>query len=128
MTIIEFASMGGRARAEKLSDIRRKEISRLANDAKALKKFNELLPKSKDVKIWKMKNPEKAFAQRKVFIAKRNGTLKKGICHCGDTKVQVHHEDYSKPLDIVWLCKKHHMEADKIRRKIDKIRFHRNNT
>ena len=39
----------------------------------------------------------------------RNGTLKKGKCViCDSTKTEAHHEDYSKPFDIVWLCKKHH--------------------
>ena len=28
---------------------------------------------------------------------------------CGETKnIQAHHEDYSKPLDVIWLCPEHH--------------------
>ena len=38
ITIYEFASLGGKARAEKLSKARRLEISRKANDAKKKKR------------------------------------------------------------------------------------------
>mgnify|MGYP001563464033 CR=1 FL=1 len=27
---------------------------------------------------------------------------------CGVTDVQAHHDDYSKPLDVRWLCRTHH--------------------
>ncbi len=29
---------------------------------------------------------------------------------CGSPKVHGHHEDYSKPLEVMWLCTKHHGE------------------
>ena len=29
---------------------------------------------------------------------------------CGAEKVEAHHEDYYKPLDVNWLCKRHHAE------------------
>lgn len=29
---------------------------------------------------------------------------------CGISPAQAHHNDYSKPLEVLWLCKKHHME------------------
>lgn len=28
----------------------------------------------------------------------------------GHDRIQAHHPDYSKPLEIVWLCQPHHME------------------
>jgi len=68
------------------------------------------------VKLWRKKNPEKIKAQRIVFAAVRNGTLKKEKCFCGENKTQTHHEDYGKPLDVIWLCKRHHMEFDIERR------------
>jgi len=41
--------------------------------------------------------------------ALRDGKVVKRPCEvCGDPKSQGHHEDYSKPLDVVWLCTVHH--------------------
>lgn len=43
--------------------------------------------------------------------AVRRGELVKQPCEkCGD-KAQAHHPDYSKPLEVQWLCREHHMEA-----------------
>lgn len=37
------------------------------------------------------------------------GRIVRGRCDfCGETKVEAHHEDYSKPLAVKWLCIKHH--------------------
>lgn len=42
----------------------------------------------------------------------RNGKLKKGRCEfygcecCG--RIEAHHDDYTKPLNIRWVCVKHH--------------------
>lgn len=55
-------------------------------------------------------NHQKNFCRRQVALALKKGTLVKMPCEiCGSIeKIQAHHEDYSKPLDIVWLCIKHH--------------------
>ena len=37
------------------------------------------------------------------------GTLKRQPCvFCGAPNSHAHHEDYSKALEIVWVCRKHH--------------------
>jgi len=44
----------------------------------------------------------------------RSGVLVKKPCEfCGKKKVQAHHDDYSKPLEVRWLCIKHHHEHHK---------------
>ena len=53
--------------------------------------------------------PEKKRAQRLVCSALKSGKLTKQPCEvCGKDKVQAHHDDYSKPLDVRWLCFLHH--------------------
>ena len=58
---------------------------------------------------YKNKYPEKRKAHIIVGNSIRNGTLKKQKCvFCGGDKASAHHEDYNKPLDVIWLCDRHH--------------------
>lgn len=60
------------------------------------------------------KFPEKYAARQSVLKALRSGRLVRKPCEvCGAPKTQAHHTDYSKPLDVQWLCPDHHREADK---------------
>lgn len=43
-----------------------------------------------------------------VAAAKRKGTLLKQDCSACGAKAEAHHNDYSKPLEVVWLCRRHH--------------------
>ena len=55
------------------------------------------------------KYPEKNRAHMAVARAIKSGKLIRQPCEvCGDVKSQAHHPDYSKPLDVQWLCLKHH--------------------
>lgn len=61
---------------------------------------------------WISRNPEKRKAHIMVGNAIRNGKLTKGSCEvCGSSKVEAHHDDYSKPLSVRWLCRTHHAEG-----------------
>ena len=60
---------------------------------------------------WKKKYPERVRAQEKLQRAVATGTVKKLPCvMCGSKKSVAHHEDYGKPLEVVWLCRAHHRE------------------
>lgn len=59
---------------------------------------------------------DRRFARNQVRIAVKKGLLKKEPCYCGEVKVEGHHPDYSKPLEVIWACKKHHVELDKMKR------------
>lgn len=89
---------------------RSKQPGRLAAMAEIRKteKFKKWA--SKYVKKRRALEPEKFRARSAVGNALRDGRLVKGPCAiCGSRgKVQGHHYDYSKPLDVEWLCVKCH--------------------
>lgn len=54
----------------------------------------------------------KTKAKDAVKWAKKTGKLVAQPCEvCGAERVQAHHTDYSRPLDVKWLCTIHHGEA-----------------
>lgn len=59
------------------------------------------------------KCPEKERARQVCARAIVKGILTKLSCQfdgCQSLEVQAHHHDYSKPLEVTWLCRKHHCE------------------
>ena len=63
-------------------------------------------------KEWQVNNKEKVSASSKLRRELKKGTISKLPCEvCGNPKVQGHHEDYSKPLEVKWLCVQHHRKA-----------------
>lgn len=54
-------------------------------------------------------NRIKRLAKDAVHNAKMRGCLLEQPCKiCGVAPTQAHHPDYSNPLEVVWLCVKHH--------------------
>ncbi len=61
------------------------------------------------------KRPEqkiKVSARKKLQKAVYRGKIKRLKCHCGKES-DAHHTDYSKPLEVIWLCRQHHTELHK---------------
>jgi hypothetical protein len=47
-------------------------------------------------------------------VYKKRGKLVKAPCeNCGSPRSQMHHHDYSKPLEVEWLCRPCHMAHHK---------------
>lgn len=58
-----------------------------------------------------MKHRGEAIARSVARQAWLSGKIDKKPCEiCGGKNVQAHHNDYNKPLEVRWLCTKHHRE------------------
>jgi len=70
-------------------------------------------------RAWRAEDTRRQTAHNAVRRAIIKGSIIKSPCvKCGNEKSLAHHEDYGKPLDIVWLCqvchKKRHKEMKAI--------------
>jgi hypothetical protein len=66
---------------------------------------------------WRKTHPLKGEAKLKdkcrsyAYTYYKRGHLTKSPCQiCGDPKSQMHHDDYSKPLQVKWFCRKCHLK------------------
>ena len=77
---------------------------------------------SEYVRNWQKRNPEKRKAHRAVERALKTSKLvRPDVCEeCGRydgwngqslPRIEAHHLDYSKPLEVEWLCKECHEEG-----------------
>lgn len=83
------------------------EAARFRDKSLKARKEGKASPcKYEHLKAWRKRNHEKSLAHGKVAKAKAKGLLIPTPCEeCGATeRIQAHHEDYSKPLEVDWLC------------------------
>ena len=60
------------------------------------------------------KKPEAVRAAAQARYALKKGLIEKKACeNCSSDKVEMHHDDYSRPLEIRWLCRSCHMKEHK---------------
>lgn len=73
---------------------------------------------------WLRRNPEKRQAEMTLGNAVRDGRIEKPesceACGAGG-RIHGHHFDYSKPLDVQWLCPPCHSFVHKVERAADKL-------
>ena len=66
---------------------------------------------AEDQRRYREANPKKRAAHVAIGNAVRDGKLAKQNCEvCGSSQVHAHHDDYSKPFDVRWLCPVHHFQ------------------
>lgn len=55
--------------------------------------------------------PEKLRARYILRNAVKSGRVQKSPCAtCANPNVEAHHEDYSRPLEVTWYCRRHHAD------------------
>lgn len=88
-----------------------KECYKENNKTKKRREYNSKW--LKDSKYFEREFPKKRLrAKQLVQNAVNQGVLEREPCFvCGDEKVEGHHNDYDKPLEVIWLCQKHHREG-----------------
>ena len=61
----------------------------------------------------RQQNKDKYRARRLLNKLIKEDVIEKMVCEiCGKTGTG-HHPDYSKPVEVVWLCRKHHAELNR---------------
>lgn len=64
---------------------------------------------------------KKDCARSYVGVYVRRGKIAKQPCsECGNPEAQAHHENYDKPLDVIWLCKDCHVHLHNVSREKNK--------
>lgn len=65
-------------------------------------------------KMWNAEDRRRKKAHNMVARAISSGKLVRQAClRCGNLKSLAHHEDYNKPLEVMWLCQPCHKQRHK---------------
>jgi hypothetical protein len=98
-----------------------------ANREKILARNNKYYQANREkvvagVAKYRKANPEKRKAHTAVASAIKSGKLVSLPCsECGETKTEAHHYAYDMPLDVIWLCRKHHRQLHREHRSYEQV-------
>jgi len=71
---------------------------------------------------WKAQFPNRRKAQLLLgYAVKRNEVTKQPCFVCGVEKVEAHHPDYDRPLDVIWMCPAHHKQTHAMAKQLQKV-------
>lgn len=93
-----------------MKDLRRDDPAVRERDRKRAATRGRVERQTGVTKAWREKNPDAHLAHSAVGYALRTKKLEKEPCAiCSSTEhIHAHHKDYSKPLEVVWLCARCH--------------------
>lgn len=69
---------------------------------------NEKAYRATYARSYRKTHQDREIVYGKTKAALQSGKLQRQPCSVCGGKAQAHHEDYTKPLDITWLCQTHH--------------------
>ena len=94
---------------------RNKNIEKIRAYDKARSKIPDRIKANTEfTRAWRAEDRRRSYAHNMVARAIRSGSLLRQPCvRCGETKSLAHHEDYDKPLEVIWLCQPCHKQRHK---------------
>jgi hypothetical protein len=94
---------------------REKNIERIREyDRERGKLPHRLKLQTEVTRAWRAEDKRRTVAHSAVARAIRAGDLVRQPCvRCAEVKSLAHHEDYDKPLDVMWLCEPCHKQRHK---------------
>ena len=94
---------------------RNKNIEKIRAYDRARGKIPERIKANTEVtRAWRAEDKRRQLGHVAVARAIRNGSLFRLPCvRCGEKKSLAHHEDYDKPLEVMWLCQPCHKQRHK---------------
>lgn len=95
---------------KRMSDIRRDNPEVRERERIRAKQPHRMAKSAAISRMWRERNPEAYKAHTSLNNAIRDGRIVKEPCSvCGSTeRIHAHHKDYSKPLNVIWLCARCH--------------------
>jgi len=111
----------GATRKEYNAYFREYRLKNLKRMRKYVREYNKIWRKKygyHNEKKWTKKHRTEVNIHKLVRRAILAGKIKRKPCYfCGEKKVVAHHENYKKPLKVVFVCKVHHRQIHYGRRK-----------
>jgi ribosomal protein S27AE len=94
---------------------RNKNIDKIRAYDRARGKISERIKANTEVnRAWRAEDKRRNIAHSRVSYAIKKGKLVRLPCvRCGNQKSVAHHEDYDKPLEVMWLCQPCHKQRHK---------------